>query len=164
MFHPHRHGGYERRLGLFPRIQQKSKCKHSFSSSMHLMTSFDGNGVGLTFVFSDGGVDAVHDVGANRGFEDCGERNCCAIGGCRTRSKDVDLRTGGLNTSARNFTQILRKDFINASIVNTIHDRPVQTVIREHINARNGIFSKEEAPFSLTMIYTEKRLLRARRE
>ena len=111
VFHRHRHEEYERRLGLFPRIQQKSKRKHSSSSTAHLMTSFDGDGVGLTLVFGDGGVDAVHDVRANRGFEDCGERDCCAIRGGSTGSEDVDLRTGGLLLLARNLTQIFSRKF-----------------------------------------------------
>ena len=65
------------------------------------MTSFDGDGVGLTFVFGDSRVDAVYDIGSNGGFEDCGERDCGAIGESRTRSEDVDLWTGGLAISTK---------------------------------------------------------------
>jgi hypothetical protein len=106
---PHRHEGYERRLVLFPRIQQKSKGKRSSSSSAHLMTSFDGDGVGLTFVFGDSRVDAVYDIGSNGGFEDCGERDCGAIGGCRARSEDVDLWTSGLAISTKFHTNFEKR-------------------------------------------------------
>ena len=75
------------------------------------MTSFDGDGVGLTFVFGNGGMHTVHDVGSNGGFEDCGEGDCCAIGGCRARGENVDLRTGGLLLLAWNLTQILSRIF-----------------------------------------------------
>ena len=109
VFHRHRHEEYERRLGLFPRIQQKSKGKRSSSSSAHLMTSFDGDGVRLTFVFGDGGVNAVYDIRSNGGLEDCRERDCGAIGGCRARGEDVDLRTSGLAISTKFHTNFEKR-------------------------------------------------------
>ena len=88
----------------------------------NLMASFDGHGVGLTFVFCDGGVDAVYDVGTDGCFEDCGEGDCCAVGGCRPRGKDVDLRTSGLQIGVSgNFRG---KVFINASITNSDTNEP----------------------------------------
>ena len=64
------------------------------------MTGFAGNSVWLTLVFGDRGVDAVNQVRSDGSFEDSREGDSCAVGGCRARSEDVNLRTGGLSILA----------------------------------------------------------------
>jgi len=101
------------------------------------MTGFRGDCVGLTFVFGDGGVYAVHDVRSNGSFEDCGERDCRAIGGCGAQGKDVDLWTGGLTSLVRNFTQILRDKFHRC-----IHHQRIRERAMEYHHSRADEFSQ----------------------
>ena len=84
---------------------------------MNLVASFDGDGVGLTFVFGDGGVNAVYDVGTDGGFEDGGEGDGGAIGRCGSWGENVDLGTSCLHEIevSENFRGFF---FINASITN----------------------------------------------
>ena len=61
-----------------------------------LVTSFDGDGIGLTLILCDGSVHTVHQVGTDGSLEDGGKRNSRTIWRGRASSEDVDLRTGGL--------------------------------------------------------------------
>jgi len=91
------------------------------------VTSFDRDGIGLTFVFCDGGVDAVYDVGTDGSFEDGREGDGGAIGGCGSRGEDVDLRTSCLHkielakNQGKKIHQSIHHQLLNKRATHTVH-------------------------------------------